>query len=78
MTFPSKPSDTTLTFVSELPDGSRPGRPDKWKQIRATLAGRPGTWAKIDAKGGYPRQRLKDLGCEVTQIKGVIYARWPS
>lgn len=52
--------------------------PVTWQQVAATLVGRPGQWARIDAKGGYPRSRLRDLGCEVVSIKGVTYARWPA
>jgi hypothetical protein len=69
--------NSLVEFVDDLPPGPRP-RPDKWKQIRASLAARPGQWARIDAKGGYPRQRLKDLGCEVRVVDGVTYARWPN
>jgi hypothetical protein len=65
-----------VEFVGELPESAR--RPDKWKEIRATLAGRPGEWAHISALGGYPRERLKQLGCEVRTVKGVLYARWPN
>ena len=65
-----------VEFVGELPEEAR--RADKWREIRATLAGRPGEWAKIDAPGGYPRERLKQLGCEVRTSKGVVYARWPN
>jgi hypothetical protein len=64
-----------VEFVDELPR-PRYGAPDKWKTVRDTLAGNAGVWARIEAKGGYPRQRLKDLGCEVCQVKGVTYARW--
>lgn len=65
-----------VEFVDALPE-TRRGRSDKWLEVRAALAARPGQWARIEAKGGYPRQRLKGLGCEVCQVKGVTYARWP-
>lgn len=65
-----------VEFVGELPEAAR--SMSKWTEIRAALAGRPGEWARLDAKGGYPRQRLRDLGCEVRTIQGQLYARWPA
>lgn len=64
----------TVRFVAELP--VNPKRPSRWDEIAAELMTRPFTWALIDAKGGYPRQRLKDLGCEVRVVAGQTYARW--
>lgn len=64
-----------VEFVDDLPEQVR--RPTKWTELRATLAGQPGRWAKIDAKGGYPRQRLAALGCDVRVVAGQLYARWP-
>lgn len=61
-----------VEFVDELPTTAA----NKWKEVRATLAGQPGRWAKIDAKGGYPKQRLATLGCEVRTVEGQLYARF--
>jgi len=67
-----------LEFVDTLPAQAR--RTSKWTDIRAELAGRPGEWARIYAGGGYPRQRLAALGCEVRTVtvdgEKQTYARW--
>lgn len=69
-----------VEFVAELPE--RAQRRSRWAEIRAALAGRPGEWALIHAPGGYPRQRLAALGCEVRSVtvngEKLTYARWPS
>jgi hypothetical protein len=64
-----------VRFVDSLPPAASRGT--RWRDVRATLAGKPGQWALIDAKGGYPRQALKALGCEVKVVEGRTYARWP-
>lgn len=68
-----------VEFVDSLPE--KVVRSTRWTEVRATLAGRPGEWARIDAPGGYPRQRLAALGCEVRQVtvdgERQTFARWP-
>jgi len=64
-----------LEFVNALPAAA--ARKGKWERIANALTERPGEWAKIRASGGYPRERLKALGCEVRVVRGVLYARWP-
>ena len=72
----------TVEFVAELPEQVQRNRRSKWLEVRATLAGRPGEWARIHASGGYPRQRLAALGCEVRTVtvdgEHHTYARWPA
>lgn len=67
-----------VEFVDELPEQASRGT--KWKEVRAALAGRPNEWARIYAPGGYPRQRLAALGCEVrtVTVDGTTqtFARW--